>query len=430
MKEKVNKLINVIKKDGIIKASKKTIKYLNTNYLNKLNLISKIDFKRNKENYIQELDAIFKQKYDRVVVWRGNFGWNVPLYQRPQHMAKHMSNNKTLILYEVTKFTDKVKTIKKVNNNLYLVNFNNIDYSKLVFSKLNNIKKPKYLQIYSTEWQMSLETMKSYIKNGFKVIYEYIDELTADIAGTNSLPKNITDKFNYAIKDTKNVYIVATADKLYNDIIDKRGATKLIFCTNGVDYEFLKHFDKYQLEDEYLKIINNGKINVGYYGALAKWFDYELIRKISKTNKYNIILFGVKYDDSFDKSHIAEEENVYYMGVKQYEVLKYYAKELDILTIPFLINDITKSTSPLKLFEYMALNKPIVTTDMNECRKYKSVMIGKTHKAFLKTLEIAQENKNDKRYIKLLDKEAKENSWNSKAKLITDYLKDEEQELL
>jgi len=29
MKEKVNKLINVIKKDGIIKASKKTIKYLN-----------------------------------------------------------------------------------------------------------------------------------------------------------------------------------------------------------------------------------------------------------------------------------------------------------------------------------------------------------------------------------------------------------------
>ena len=244
------------------------------------------------------------------------------------------------------------------------------------------------------------------------------------------MPKNITDKFNYAIKDTKNVYIVATADKLYNDIIDKRGATKLIFCTNGVDYEFLKHFDKYQLEDEYLKIINNGKINVGYYGALAKWFDYELIRKISKTNKYNIILFGVKYDDSFDKSHIAEEENVYYMGVKQYEVLKYYAKELDILTIPFLINDITKSTSPLKLFEYMALNKPIVTTDMNECRKYKSVMIGKTHKAFLKTLEIAQENKNDKRYIKLLDKEAKENSWDSKAKLITDYLKDEEQELL
>ena len=61
------------------------------------------------------------------------------------------------------------------------------------------------------------------------------------------MPKNITDKFNYAIKDTKNVYIVATADKLYNDIIDKRGATKLIFCTNGVDYEFLKHFDKYKI---------------------------------------------------------------------------------------------------------------------------------------------------------------------------------------
>ena len=125
--------------------------------MNKLNLISKIDFKRNRENYIQELDAIFKQKYDRVVVWRGNFGWNVPLYQRPQHMAKHMSNNKTLILYEVTKFTDKVKTVKKVNNNLYLVNFNNIDYSNnsiaCIFVLFTHLKCHAYTKLsYNILW--------------------------------------------------------------------------------------------------------------------------------------------------------------------------------------------------------------------------------------------------------------------------------------
>ena len=50
----------------------------------------------------------------------------------------------------------------------------------------------------------------------------------------------------------------------------------------------------------------------------------------------------------------------------------------------FKINDITKSTSPIKIFEYMALHKPIVTTDMPECRKYKCVLIGHDRKKFLK----------------------------------------------
>lgn len=429
MKEKINKLINVMKKDGPVKSIKKMVRYFNTHYLNKINIFSKISFKIHQDQYINELDEILNSKYDRIVVWRDNFGWNVPLYQRPQHMAKSMSKTNTLVLYEVTTFTDKVKTIKKVNDHLYLINFNS-NYGKLVLEKLKEVKRPKYLQIYSTEWLMSVDTLKNYIKGGYKVIYEYIDELTPDIAGTNALPKPVIDKFNYAVKDTQNVYIVATADKLYNDIVNKRGTTKLIFSTNGVDYEFFQQYDSYELENEFLKIVNNGKINIGYYGALAKWFDYDLVRKISQTDKYNIILFGVKYDDAFDKSHIEEEPNVYYQGVKNYDVLKYYAKGLDILTIPFLINDITKSTSPLKLFEYMALHKPIVTTNMNECQKYKSVIIGKTHRAFIKSLEIAYENKSSKQYIKLLDKEAKNNSWDFKAKTIIDFLEDEEKELL
>jgi hypothetical protein len=40
--------------------------------------------------------------------------------------------------------------------------------------------------------------------------------------------------------------------------------------------------------------------------------------------------------------------------------------------IPFRINEITEAVSPIKLFEYMALGRPIVTTDMAESRKYRS----------------------------------------------------------
>ncbi|MBQ5347017.1 MAG: glycosyltransferase, partial [Ruminococcus sp.] len=71
------------------------------------------------------------------------------------------------------------------------------------------------------------------------------------------------------------------------------------------------------------------------------------------------------------------------------QVLPYYATHFSVCTIPFLVNDITQATSPIKLFEYMALGKPIVTTAMNECKKYKSVMIAEDKKDFLEKIEKA-----------------------------------------
>ena len=120
------------------------------------------------------------------------------------------------------------------------------------------------------------------------------------------------------------------------------------------------------------------------------------------------------------------EENIYFLGPRDYQVLKNYAANADILILPFILNDITKSTSPCKLFEYMSLHKPIVTTDLLECRKYKSVMIGKTHDEFLKKLEEAMKKKKDSKYIDLLDKEGKDNDWSQKAEVMIELLKNNE----
>jgi hypothetical protein len=110
------------------------------------------------------------------------------------------------------------------------------------------------------------------------------------------------------------------------------------------------------------------------------------------------------------------------MGPRDYSVLKYYAQACDVLTIPFLVNDITRATSPVKIFEYMAMHKPIVTTDMNECRKYDSVLIGKTHEEFLALLDKAMALSDDEEYIAKLDKDARDNDWSMKARAIIDML--------
>ena len=420
MKEKLSKLINVYKKYGFIGFCKKLRAYIIANYLDKISL--KVIINPNK--YRKEIQEMLSGKYDRVILWRSSFGYNVPLFQRPQHIANNLSKNNCLVIYEVTTMTDKVKTLKKFQENLYLFNYNNIRLNKILNEELNKMDIPKYIQLYSTDWKLSVKNIEDYINDGYKFIYEYIDHLSPELAGTKNLPQNIIEKYEY-VMNNENVYVVTTADELAKDVKEKRGEKNLAVSSNGVDYNFFQHFENYKIEDDLLKIFNNGKINICYYGALAKWFDYDLIKKIAKTQKYNIILFGIKYDEAFDEN-INGEENIYFMGPRDYKVLKYYAKKCDILTIPFILNDITKSTSPVKIFEYMALHKPIVTTDMQECRKYKSVIIGKNHEDFIKCLEKAYKMRNDKNYIELLDKEARENDWKEKAELIINLIKKDE----
>lgn len=422
MKEKISKLINVYKKYGFLGFCKKLRTYIKANYLDKISF--KVFFHKKKYHKIIK-DILDNSNYERIILWRSSFGYNVPLFQRPQHIANNLSKKGCLLLYEVTTMTDKVKTLKKHQDNLYLFNFNNIALNKILMQELAKINKPKYIELYCTDWKLTVANIEDYIIKGFKFIYEYIDELSPDLAGTKELPKNISDKYEYAMNND-NVYIVASADVLAKDVQKRRGNKNLGFSSNGVDYEFFEKFDEdYKFEPEFQAILDRKKPIVMYYGALAKWFDYELIKKIAKTNKYSIVLFGIKYDGSFDEN-IKDEENIYFMGPRDYKVLKNYAKESDILTIPFLINDITKATSPVKIFEYMALHKPIVITDLQECRQYKSVLIANNHTDFLKKLDEASKLINDKKYLKLLDKEAKENDWSHKADAIIELIKADE----
>lgn len=422
MKEKISKLINVYKKYGFVGFCKKLKAYIVANYLDRISL--KVIFNKKKYNKIIN-NILNDEKYDRIILWRSSFGYNVPLFQRPQHIANNLAKEKCLMFYEVTTMTDRVKTIKKHSNNIYLINFNNKALEKILMNVLKNIDKPKYIQLYSTDWKLSVQNIEKYLNNGYKFIYEYIDHLSPELAGTKKLPQNIIDKYNYVMSN-KNVYVVVTADALEQEVIKKRGKENLAFSSNGVDYNFFKTFDKdYSFEKEFLDILNKNKPIIMYYGALAKWVDYNLIKEIATTNKYSIVLFGIKYDESYDEE-MEKTENVYFLGSRNYKVLKNYAKKADVLIIPFKINDITKSTSPVKIFEYMALHKPIVTTDMPECRKYQSVLIGHNKKEFIKKLDEALKLRNNKNYINLLDKEAKDNDWNIKAKVIVDMIKKDE----
>lgn len=151
---------------------------------------------------------------------------------------------------------------------------------------------------------------------------------------------------------------------------------------------------------------------IGYFGALADWLDYDLINSY-KRPEYRLLIIGVDYDGSLQQ--LDNAPNIHYLGQKPYKILPNYRAWFDVSIIPFQTGKIADTTSPIKLFEYMALGTPIVTTDMKECRKYKSVLWAWNAHEFVQSIDRALELRHDKHYAEILIEEARANTWRARA---------------
>ena len=364
------------------------------------------------------IDRILRRGYSRIVIYENHFGYHNIMMQRPQHMLRNMGDEETLILYNSyydIDFKDR-RRITPIARHVYVLDL--YYYRKYLLNALKQIEK-KYVMVYSTD-TVPVSRIKQYSELGFRIIYEYVDDINEELISRKKIAQ-IRSRHQYLLR-AKNVLTVATADKLYKEAKSNNKKTRIVQISNGAECD--KFVPESVTEDQvYRQWLKEDMLHVGYYGALAKWFDYQLVKELAETGKYQIVLFGIKYDDSYEKAGLDRQENVHFLGSRDYHVLQNYAAKMDVLTIPFLINEITKATSPVKLFEYMALNKPIVTTDMDECRKYQSVLIGHDHKEFEAKLDEALGKRSDKAYIELLDREALENTWEEKAKAIIEEMK-------
>ena len=413
------RVINSIKKYGIIGTFIKLINkisYRIFRFFNRLDvkITKKANLKKIKKEYNFILKKVNEPKYKYVFVFFPYVEWNLPIFQRPQQIALEFSKRNDILYFFCSPNSqyDKINSVyQKINDNLFIVKD---------FEFLCNIKTNKrVIHLYSTDTVSDYSVVSKALERNDKVLYEYIDEIHEEI--TYHIPKKYLEKHRKILKNEK-CYIIATADKLYNDVKKVR-KKRFALSTNGVNVkDFLKD-DNDEIPEKIKKIkLKYDKI-ICYYGSLAVWFDYALLKKVAKKYpNYAIVLIGVEYDNSFKRSKIDKLSNVFYLGKINYYDLHKYSENADLLTIPFVINDITESTSPVKLFEYMATNIPILTTNMQECRKYKSVIIGTDHNDFINKIDSTINLINDSKYLELEMKEALENTWKKKANIIINLL--------
>jgi teichuronic acid biosynthesis glycosyltransferase TuaH len=361
----------------------------------------------------KELNIILKKnKNKKIMVFYPGYDWHMKMYQRPQHMAIHFSEKNVLFFYCSANYEDKIEGFEKIKDGLYATN-------QYEFLKAN---LPKFtLYLYANMNGCFKEEIKQIQEKGNDILYEYIDDLHDDLT---NISKELLLRHEYILKD-KSIPVVSTAQHLYNKAVKLRGSSKnILLSTNGVLYEDFHITHELPVPENISKMVKQNKPIIGYYGALAKWFDYELVEEMAKKHPdWNILLIGIDYDKSFAKyNYFKKYKNISYIGIVEYKKLINYGNCCNVLTIPFVINEITLSTSPVKVFEYMSMEKPIVTTDLPECRKYKSVMIGKTHKEFIEKVEYALTIENDEKYRKVLRNEALANTWTKKVEEILNFV--------
>lgn len=402
----INISLIVKRKDMKMLESKiRKIKFL----LHQLQIILKLDIR---VKIIYDLIEKINREKRPIVVAPYITDWDIPLFQRPQHIARNMVEKGYTYIFFTSNTYDDIDVVNEIYPNLYIVNK---VYTNL-FVKLINVDL-KYIYTYSTDMKINIKKLERFQKLGFQVIYDYIDEIAEELYGS-SIPLSAIKKHRYCIEN-RNIYICCTAKKLYEEVHQVRKTEKLSLVTNGVDYSHFATAQKKEM-DKF-----KGKTIIGYYGALSQWVDFDLITYLAKVRpEYELILIGQEYDAALKLSSIRNYSNIHVLGVIGYDELPKYAKNFDVAIIPFKVNSITEATSPIKLFEYMALKIPIVTTKLRECMEYKSVNVASSYEEFVRLVDEVIKFKNNAQYMKQLKQDALENTWESKTQEIINLIND------
>lgn len=177
----------------------------------------------------------------------------------------------------------------------------------------------------------------------------------------------------------------------------------------------LENFEKIRLSSTEIpsELKNIKKPIVGYVGGIHKWIDQELVKNIAlRLPDFSFVFVGPLQTDV---SMLSEIKNIHFLGNKPHQELPNIIKYFSATIIPYLITDYTKNVYPTKLNEYLAIGKPVISTDLPEIdgfnQKYQGIVyIAKTAEDFCSLINKTMKEDNDLLRNRRIEVAA-DNSW-------------------
>ena len=179
--------------------------------------------------------------------------------------------------------------------------------------------------------------------------------------------------------------VVTTSSKL-SEIVGRSSPNVLIRNAGEVDY--------FKTVPDRPAYVSERPV-AGYLGAIADWFDIELIVSAARQRpEWDFVLVGAKTLGA--TSHAERLENVKWVGEVPYAEAAAWVHSFDVALIPFKLTELTLCTNPVKAYEYLAAGKPVVATALPEVRAMGEVVhVADDHDHFIKLLDTAMAERSD-----------------------------------
>jgi len=332
----------------------------------------------------------------RPIIFLPSVPWSMTLFQRPQHLARAFARLGHPTFYNCNGTSEPLEGVHEIEPNLYLF--------KGSVARLRELRE-------SILWTFTYNfTQKLDYAADAETVYDWIDDLSV-------FPYDQTMLKRAHVRALREATMVTCVARCLHDTAT-RTRPDALYLPNAVEFDRFADDDVAVPDDLTIQdwLDRPGPV-IGYYGALASWFDYNLLHAVAQRRPdWRFLLIGPDYDRSIHGQSIMSQPNVRWLGPRPYPSLPQYLKMMDVTMIPFVINDITLATSPLKLYEYLAAGKPVITTPMPECQAHPQVRIARTADEFIAHLDPALHDSRSAEFRAQVRQVGADNSWDARAR--------------
>lgn len=186
---------------------------------------------------------------------------------------------------------------------------------------------------------------------GWRIIYDCMDEH----AGFSTNGRDMLQQEEALLRESD--LVLAASRRLHEKAAAHARSTLLL--PNAADYA---HFSQPLPADP---LAGLGRPIIGYFGAIAEWFDVETVRAAAVSRPdWRFVLIGDT--GGADVSRLRPLPNVHLLGEKPYAELPAYLRRFDVACIPFRFTPLTLATNPVKFYEYLSAGKPVVAAPLPE----------------------------------------------------------------
>ncbi|MGB9978576.1 hypothetical protein [Methanobacterium sp.] len=278
-------------------------------------------------------------------------------------------------------------------------------YLKLYFKLLIEKYNPDFIWI-------TFPQIYDYIPSNThcKIIYDCMDEATG-FDFQKDLHSKILEVEKKLVNDASIIF--ASSNYLCKNLDKNYGCKdKLAVIRNAFNGEIIDNQAKDSKKHESFKI--------GYVGTIADLIDFDKI----KITLHEIKNIEYHFIGPYVRKDKLRHDRIKFYGTISHEKLYDYVKNFDCLIMPFKLNELVKSVDPVKLYEYINYNKPIISVYYEELDYFSQFISFYSNTGELISLlkQMIKNNFVTKYSYSERAKFLETNSWNIRVAEITKYL--------